>query len=466
LRRAAVLAVLASLLGACAAPPIDHYLLQAEADVNDVRFKNSRGVLSREQSKAIFDKMKSKSPDSDVLERHIAVEQALTDTPLSIGNQVTLLEDGPQTYAAMLAAIKGAKSHVHMETYIFEADDVGRQFAAALEERARAGVKVRLMYDSVGSFRTPREFFKEISDSGVEVVEYNPIAAATVMKDGLGAINHRDHRKLTIVDGRIAFLGGINISSVYGSLSSPGSLHHGRDEPFEKRPWRDTQTRVEGPVVADLQHFYLEQWARQRKEAVIDDKAYFPQVPAQGPLVARAIEGRPSSGDGLNAMYVTFISAIENSEREVLLMNPYFVPHESLRRALSDAARRGVDVRLILPSHSDSPFAYHAGHSFFGGLLESGVKIYERKDRMLHAKTAVVDGVWSTVGSTNLDWRSLLYNDEVNLVVLGPEFAGQMAAEFRKDLGESEQITLENWNKRPLIDRFKEFSARLWARFL
>ena len=434
--------------------------------MNDVRFKNARGVLSRSQSKAIFDKMKSKSPDSDVLERHIAVEQALTENPLSVGNQVTLLEDGPQTYASMLAAIRGAKNHVHMETYIFEADEIGKQFAAALEERARAGVKVRLMYDSAGSFSTPKQFFKEIADTGVEVVEYNPIATATVLKDGLAAINHRDHRKLTIVDGRIAFLGGINISSVYGSLPGSGSLRRDRDAPFEKRPWRDTQTRVEGPAVGDLQHFYLEQWARQRKEAVIDDKAYFPAVPAQGPLVVRAIEGRPSSDDGLNAMYVTFISAIENSEKEVLIMNPYFVPHESLRRALSDAAKRGVDVRLILPSHSDSPFAYHAGHSFYGGLLESGVKIYERKDRMLHAKTAVVDGVWSTVGSTNLDWRSLLYNDEVNLVVLGPEFAGQMATEFRRDLAESEEITLEKWGNRPVTDRLKEFSARLWARFL
>ncbi len=451
-------------MGACAAPPIDRYLLQAEADVNDVRFKNARGVLSRSQSKAIFDKMKSRSPDSDVLERHIAIEQALTDAPLIVGNQVTLLEDGPQTYAAMLAAIRGAKHHVHMETYIFEADEIGRQFAAALEERARAGIKVRLMYDSAGSFSTPKEFFKQISDSGVEVVEYNPIAAATVLKEGFAAINHRDHRKLTIVDGRIAFLGGINISSVYGSLS--GSVHHDRDEPFEKRPWRDTQTRVEGPAVNDLQHFYLNHWARQREEAVIDDQAYFPTVPAQGSLVVRAIEGTPSSDEGLNAMYVTFISAIENSEKDVLIMNPYFVPHESLRRALVDAAKRGVDVRLLLPSHSDSSFAYHAGHSFYGGLLEAGVKIYERQDRMLHAKTAVVDGVWSTVGSTNLDWRSLLYNDEVNLVVLGPEFAGQMAVEFQRDLAQSEEITLEKWRNRPLTDRVKEYSARLWARFL
>ena len=457
---------MASLAGACAAPPIDRYLLQAEVDANDVRFKGSRGILSRDRSKAVLKELERRSPDSDLLERHVAIEQALTENPLSIGNQVVLLEDGPNTYAAMLAAIRAAKQSVHMETYIFEADDIGKQFAAALSERARAGVKVRLIYDSAGSFKTPKEFFKEISDNGVEVVEFNPVAAATVLKDGFAAINHRDHRKLTIVDGRTAFLGGINISSVYGSLS--GSINRARtgdDLPFDKRPWRDMQTRVDGPVVADLQHAYLNQWARQKKEPLIEDKAYYPEVAPQGPLVVRAIEGSPSD-QGVNAMYVAFVSAVENAEKEILIMNPYFVPHESLRRSLSEAAKRGVDVKLILPSHSDSPFAYHAGHSFYGGLLESGVKIYERKDRMLHAKTAVIDGVWSTVGSTNLDWRSLLYNDEVNAVILGPEFAAQMVAVFKRDLVESEEITLEKWRNRPLTDRFKEMSARLWARFL
>ncbi len=453
------------MVGGCATAPIDRYLLRAEADVNDVRFKNAHGVLSRARSKAIFDKLNRQSPDSGVLERHMAVEQALTDNPLSVGNQVALLEDGPKTYAAMLAAIGAAKQSVHLETYIFDADEIGTQFAAALSGRALAGVKVRLIYDSAGSFKTPKAFFKAMSDSGVEVVEFNPISPEAVVKGGFAALNHRDHRKLTVVDGRIAFLGGINISSVYGSVS--GSLHRKNDddEPFEKRPWRDTQVRIEGPVVADLQHAFLNQWARQKKEAPIDDKAYFPSIPAQGSLVVHAIEGSPKA-DGLNEMYVAFVSAVENSEKEVLIMNPYFVPHESLRRSLADAARRGVDVKILLPSHSDSSLAYHAGHSFFGDLLEAGVKIYERKDRMLHAKTAVIDGVWSTVGSTNLDWRSLLYNDEINAVVLGPEFAGRMAAVFRGDLADSEEITLEKWRNRPIEDRLKELVARIWARFL
>jgi cardiolipin synthase len=462
---------MALVMGACATPPLDRYLLQAEVSANDVRFTGARGILSREQSKALFEAIKQRSPNFDILERHIAVEQQLAGTPLSVGNKVTLLEDGGPTYTAMLAAIKGARHHVDMETYIFEADDVGKLFAAALAERAKAGVKVRLIYDAVGSIKAPSQFFKDLADQGVEVVAFNPIAPGTVLKGGLGTLNHRDHRKLTIVDGRVAFLGGINISGVYSDVSSRGAIvgssgsGSGDGVPFDKRPWRDTQSRIEGPVVAELQRAFLRQWAKQKKEDPIEDKAYFPALAAQGPHVVRAIEGSPSD-DGLNAMYVAFISAIENAEKEVLITNPYFVPHEELRRALVDAARRGVDVKLILPSRSDSWLAYHAGRSFYEGLLEGGVKIYERKDRMLHTKTATVDGVWSTIGSTNLDWRSLLYNDEVNAVVLGPDFAAQMNAAFGRDLAESEEITREKWHSRPVEERLKEATARAWARFL
>jgi cardiolipin synthase len=305
----------------------------------------------------------------------------------------------------------------------------------------------------------------------VEIVAFNPLAPGVVLTGGLAALNHRDHRKLTIVDGRVAFLGGINISGVYSGISSRGSFTGSRGSgpgdgvPFDKRPWRDTQSKIEGPVVAELQRAFLRQWAKQRKEDPIGDKAYFPALAAQGPHVVRAIEGS-ASVDEVNPMYVAFISAIENAEKEVLITNAYFVPHEELRRALAAAARRGVDVKIVLPSRSDSWLAYHAGRSFYEELLEAGVKIFERKDRMLHTKTATVDGVWSTVGSTNLDWRSLLYNDELNAVVLGPDFAEQMNAAFRGDLAESEEITREKWHARSIEERAKEATARAWARFL
>jgi cardiolipin synthase len=445
-------------VASCATPPLDRYLLTAETNAGSVTVKGTHGYLSAAQSKAVLDNLTQKSPDAGLLERHVAIEQALSGNPLSIGNKVTLLEDGKATYDAMLRAIRGARHHVHLETYIFESDDTGRLFADALIERAQSGVKVRVIYDAVGSIKTPKEFFRRMAEGGVEVFEFNPIG-----KGGIDELNQRDHRKVTIVDGRVAFIGGINISDVYGASSGGGESM--RDEPVDKRPWRDMQSRIEGPAVADVQRAFLRHWTRRRNEPLITDKAYYPTLAPAGPQVVRVMEGSPAN-EGINDVYAAFISAIDNAEKEVRIMNPYFVPHEELRRALRDAAKRGVDVTLILPGHSDSWLAYYAGRAYYSELLDAGVKIYERKNRMLHAKSATVDGVWSTVGSTNLDWRSLLYNDEINVVVLGPDFAGGLNGVFDHDVANSDAITRQAWASRPLEARAKEAAARAWARLL
>jgi len=197
----------------------------------------------------------------------------------------------------------------------------------------------------------------------------------------------------------------------------------------------------------------------------LKDTALYPDVKAPGKHLVRAIAASPSS-KGLNPSYVALISAIESAETEVLITNAYFVPHPQLLQALQDAARRGVKVKLVLPSKTDNAVVYHAGRSFYSDLLEAGVRIYERKSRLLHAKSAVIDGVWSTVGSTNLDWRSLAYNDELNAVVLGPEFGAQMQGIFAKDVSNSEEITLEKWRSRPFEDRVKEMAAKAWSQLL
>jgi len=449
-----------------------------------VRIEGARGTLSKAQSDEIVARLKARSPDASSLDRHLAIEEALTDNALTAGNRVTLLEDGRATYTSMLSALRGARQSIHMEAYIFEDDDVGAEFASVLEQRARAGVKVRLIYDSVGSNKTPKEFFAAMSAAGVQVVEFNPLSPETVVKSGLAALNHRDHRKLTVIDGRVAFLGGINISGVYGSLGTsgsggpsaggssgskgtPGKDYDPKDPPFDKRPWRDTQVRIEGPAVADLERAFLHQWAGQKKESLLDDKRYFPTLAAAGSQYVRVIESSPaSSSTGLNPLYLTLISAIDNADTDVRIMMAYFVPHAELRRALRDAAHRGVQVRLILPSRTDSWIVFQAGRSYYEDLLEAGVKIYERKTRLLHAKTATIDGVWATVGSTNLDWRSLVDNDELNAVVLGPELAGQMNSVFDNDLKYSTEITREDWSHRSLSDRAKELAARAWSRLL
>ncbi|HET6265466.1 MAG TPA: phospholipase D-like domain-containing protein [Usitatibacter sp.] len=465
-------AAAAFLLAACASvPPIDRFLLTQERE--PVRVEGSRGPLTHAQSEQVLADLKKRAPETSVLDRHLAVEEALTKTQLSVGNRATTLEDGRATYAAMLAAIKAARQHVHMEMYIFEDDEVGREFASAMAERVRAGVRVRLIYDAVGSLATPKEFFKELTDAGIQVVEFSPVKGTI---PDLMRIQNRDHRKLVIVDGRVAFLGGINISGVYGtarpgsgggsyggSASRSGASGDDRDPPFEQRPWRDLQVRLEGPVVGDLQRAFAQQWERGKKEP-LQEASLYPKLDPAGPHVVRAIATSPE--DGNNAAYVALISAIEAAETEVLIVNAYFVPHPQLLESLKAAARRGVSVRLMLPSRSDNAVVHHAGRSYYEELLGAGVRIHERKSRLLHSKSAVVDGVWSTVGSTNLDWRSLAYNYELNAVILGTDFADRMKAVFARDLADSEEITAEKWAARPLKDRFKEVAARAWAQLL
>jgi cardiolipin synthase len=468
-------------LAGCAVPQIDRMMLQAEHE--PVRLEGTRGPLTREQSRAVLDRLRERSPDSGILERHIAVEEAIAGSPLTVGNAVKLLQDGNETYGAMLAAIRGAKHHVHMESYIFEDDDVGREFANALVERRRAGVEVRLVVDAVGSAKTPPEFFIGLRDAGIDLQVYNPINAGTVLARGL-EVQKRDHRKLTLVDGRVAFLGGINISGVYtpdgiggqrggvagsqGGGSGPSAGSSGERKPpkdaFEARPWRDTQVRLEGPVVNDLERSFLRIWSQVTKKPAGDEKSYLLAQPNRGNHLVRAVEGSPDAGP--NAMYLTLISAIESAEKSVTITMAYFVPHDALVESLKAAARRGVEVRILLPSRTDNWIVLYAGRAYYEDLLEAGVKLFERENRLLHAKTAYIDGVWSTVGSTNLDWRSLAYNEELNAVVLGPDFAAELDADFAGDLRHSKAITRESWSKRPLSDRFKESAARAWALLL
>ncbi len=426
------------------------------------QLEGSRGPLSAAQSEAILARLASRCQDTDIFARHLAIEEAIVGSPLSTGNQVLLLQDGPATYRAMYAAILAAQDHINMETYIMDDDEVGQRFAQALIAKQRQGVQVNLIRDSVGTLDTPAAFFQQLTDNGVRVLEFNPINPLLTRKEW--ELNQRDHRKLLIVDGRTAFLGGINISGVY----SGGSFRRGSRAKPSSRPdvslaWRDTDLQLRGPVVAELQKLFLTTWESQ-KGAPLAAKNYFPPPENAGREVVRAIGSSPDEPYSL--IYATLLSAIASAETSVHLTNAYFAPDPQLLEALEAAAQRGVDVKLILPSQTDSWLVFYAGRNYYDRLLRAGVKIHERRGVILHSKTALIDGVWATVGSTNLDWRSFLHNHELNAVVLGTDFGRQIQTMFAKDLAASDAITLEQWQRRALDLRLKEWFARVWEYWL
>jgi cardiolipin synthase len=426
--------------------------------------------LTAAQSKAVLAKLAAGGKETNIFERHLALEEAIAGSPLTTGNRAVLLQDGPAAYKAMLQAIRGARDHVNFETYIWEDDEVGHAFAEELIARQKQGVQVNIIYDSVGSIGTPREFFQRFGEAGSAVLEYNPVNPVKA-REGWN-VNQRDHRKLLIVDGTVAFLGGINISSVYsskpgasGGSSLSGSSGKARSDKGDARdmPWRDTQLQLEGPVVAELQKLFFQTWSQQKGEPVPPRK-YYPPTAKKGSEVVRAIGSSPE--DPFSLIYATLISAIRSAETEVWIANAYFVPDPQLLEALKGAAQRGVDVRLLLPSKTDFWLVLHAGQAAYDELLQAGIRIFERKEALLHSKTAVIDGVWSTVGSTNLDWRSFLHNQELNAVVLGTDFGAQMRNAFARDLAASEPITLDGWSRRGLDERAKEWLGKMWAYWL
>ncbi len=423
-----------------------------------VSLAGAHGPLAPGKSKSLLERLEQGGEATGIFDRHLAREEAIVGSPMVVGNRATLLKDGPATFARMFAAIEGARHHIDMETYIIEDDALGNRFADALIRKRHEGVEVNLIYDSVGSINTSDAFFARLIDAGVRVLEFNPVSPVTARKGW--DVNHRDHRKLLIVDGATAFVGGINISGVYSGSSFRKPA---QSRPKTGLPWRDTHVKIEGPVVAAFQKLFLATWQKQGGEQLPARKPVAPRGSAGGDVV-HAIGSSPD--EPFSLIYATLISAIGSAETSVHLTNAYFVPDPQLLAALADAVKRGVDVAIILPSVTDSALVFHAGRSFYTELLRIGVRILERKDALLHAKTAIVDGVWSTIGSTNLDWRSFLHNDEVNAVILGAGFAAQMEAMFVADEAASTAITLDRWEKRSVGERIKERFARLWAYWL
>ncbi|WP_158080976.1 phosphatidylserine/phosphatidylglycerophosphate/cardiolipin synthase family protein [Pelomonas sp. KK5] len=387
--------------------------------------------------------------------------QALTRSisrPLLAGNHVELLRDGAETFGAMYEAVDEARDHINVASYIVENQGPGEELLSRLVARRRKGVRVNLAFDSAGCWGTSRRVFEALRRDGISLLEHHPLGQ---LRTWVGnALQRRNHRKLMIVDGRTGFIGGLNISGVYAGsspLKSDVSGDVGADA-FASADWRDTHVRVQGPVVNELQQLFIDQWKRHTGRGPGGEACYFPIPRAAGQH--RAGVAAAECGPGHNDFYRALLAAVGAASSRIYITSAYFVPPRRLLRALTDAAQRGVDVQLVLPGRSDFWAPLHAGRWHFGSLLRAGVRIHERHDRLLHAKTAVIDGVWATVGSSNLDWRSLVHNAEANLVVLDSAFALQMEAMFRQDVAQSREVLLHRWLGRGGLDKMKEWTAR------
>ena len=422
------------------------------------------GPLTTEQSKALLQRLSADAGDAGLLQRHTAYEEAISESPLLAGNHTRLLRDGPQTFKAMFGAIQGATRYINLEYYIFEdVESDGAHLGDLLIAKRQAGVAVNVIYDSYGSGSTAAAFLDRLKQAGVNLVSFNPVNP--LESKVAYSPNDRDHRKILVVDGKVAIIGGVNLSTAYQSNPIGKSAGPPGSTPDQ---WRDTDLQVEGPAVAELQKLFLDHWTKQKGPA-LDDSTMLPTATPGiavegGHAVVRVLGSTPDNG--IPQYYITLLTAVRTAEKSVKITSAYFVPTKQEMESLTDAAKRGVDVRLLLPGRSDSPLSLAVAHSRYAELLEAGVKIYETNNVILHSKTVVVDGVWSAMGSSNIDHRSVIFNDEVDVVVLGSDAAQEMEDLFQANQAEAKPIELGAWRNRPIGGRLKEAYALMWEYML
>jgi len=485
-------------LGACAiTPPMPRadVPLQQEAApaahrvAAQVSVTGHGGRLKRDEREQLLKRV-GEQGSASLVQRHLAAMSSFGEVDLYSGNEVRLLIDGPATFAAMLDAIEHARQTILLESYIIEDAAIAQRFAALLAKKRAEGVQVLVIYDALGSIGTATTYFDALRGADVAICAFNPVNP--VKRLGYWDITHRDHRKILVVDREVGFTGGINISAVY-STGSFGRQRHAAppsdrtgDKAGDKAGakadgWRDTQVQLRGPAAAALDDLVRETWQHQAcrgelpplpNKAVARASSSIaaprgnkigatgPQAPSVSGQLMRIVPSTPD--DEFNRIYALLLTAIDASQRSVQLTMAYFAPGQDMVDALCDAAQRGVDVQMVLPSLSDFTPVLHAGRSYYQRLLDSGVKLYELQDAVLHAKTAVIDGVVSTIGSSNMDWRSFSGNNEVNAVVIGEDFGDAMARMFQRDVAASQAITAAAWRDRPLVQRAKESLARLF----
>lgn len=370
-------------------------------------------------------------PDLADFETALPSVASLTGSPIIPGNRVQVLQNGVGFFPVLFDDIAEARQTIHLETYVWWEGEVCRRLADALAAKARQGVEVRLTLDAAGSSKGDDELFERMEKAGVKISFYHPFEI-----QDLGLINNRTHRKLAILDGRVAHVFGHGIAQEWTG--------NGQDAEH----WRDTGVRLEGPIVSSIQAVFAENWVEQTAEVLVGEK-YFPKLSAVGPVRAHVTASSPQGG--VSQLEMLYKLAIATAQKELIIQNPYFIPDGEMVGLLEKAVRRGVKVRVMIPGQvTDSSIVRHAGHRRFGELLRHGVEIYEYQRTLNHQKVMIVDGLWSHVGSTNLDDRSLDINDEASVGLIDREVAARLEAAFRDDVRHSRRLDAASWEKRPL----------------
>jgi cardiolipin synthase len=361
--------------------------------------------------------------------------------PVLRGGRATLLENGDAFYPAMLEAIRGARESVNFEVYIFVPDEVGRQFLDAFKERARAGVEVRLLVDAFGSHSLRKRDREELRGAGVNVQRFRPLALRNLVR-----IYRRTHRRAIVVDGRVAFTGGAAVSKKW--IGNVRNTHE----------WRDSMTRVTGPLVIGIQSAFATNWVYCTGEVIAGPRFYPSFESTQGACGVSVVS---SPSDAHQPIRLLFWLSFINARRRLWISNSYFIPDRRLRQAVVERARKGVDVRILVPgNHTDAVPVQLAGRSYYQELLEAGVRIFEFQPAMMHAKTVVVDDGWSIVGSANLDERSMELNEENVLGIADREFARAVSDGVESDVARSREVQLEEWRRRSIFQRGLEMIAK------
>lgn len=407
--------------------------------------------------------LKKLSPDEEAhasLMNHLRVEEAIAGTSLYADNKVTLLFNGEATFNHMRQALSQAQHHIHLEYFTLEDVDLGGiTLKALLLEKLSKGVSVHLIYDAIGSVNTPPELFETLRQAGAKITVFHPLRADTFTR-----INQRDHRKIMVIDGSLAIVGGVNLSKTYQSKGSMRFFSKQKLPDLNQADWRDTDVMITGPVVAQIQQAFLAHWEPSQPLA---SPHLYPPLSKQGAQFVRVITTPASKRKNTDSpYYLTLIAAIENAQNTIILSSAYFVPTEAQMAALTNAADRGVKVALLLPSISDSALSINVQRSHYTRLLKHGVQVYEMEDQVLHAKMVSIDGVWSVIGSSNFDYRSAGINAEIDVVILGAETAKALENRFQDDLKNAQPMTLEAWQQRPLWQKIKQQTSRIFEDIL